>query len=258
MTSQEPSIVQNQEQEPGLTLVDHLSELKHRLVISLYFIIAGMAGCYNFTGQIFDIIRKPIAPYLPLGGLVFTGPADKFLAHLKIAAFAGLIVSCPFWIYQIWKFIGPALYQKEKKYTLGFLFSGTFLFIAGVCFAYFFVLPAAFHFLMGYQGEVDKPMITIDHYLSFFLTTSVMFGASFELPLIMTILGMLGVVSSQFFRKSRRYAVVILAIVSAIITPPDLLSMIMMLVPLVGLYELGIWTVWLAERKKAEHEAEKG
>lgn len=245
---------ENMTSAPGLSLFDHLNELRNRIVISLYWIIGGMVACYNYTGEIFNIIRKPITPFLPTGGLIFTGPADKFLAHLKIAAFAGLLLSCPFWIYQIWKFIGPALYQKEKKYTLGFLFFGTFLFLAGVLFAYFFVLPAAFHFLMGYQGDIDKPMITIDQYLSFFLTTSVMFGASFELPLIMTILGMLGIVSSQFFRKNRRYAVVVLAVIAAIITPPDLLSMVMMLIPLVALYEVGVWAVWFAERKRAQAE----
>jgi sec-independent protein translocase protein TatC len=245
---------ENSEEQSGLTLVDHLSELRHRIVVSLYFIIGGMILCYNFTGEIFDIIRKPIAPYLPMGGLVFTGPADKFLAHIKIAAFAGLFISCPFWINQIWKFIGPALYQREKRYTLGFLFSGTFLFTTGVLFAYYLVLPAAFHFLMGYQGDIDKPMITIDQYLSFFLMTALMFGLSFELPLIMTLLGMLGLVSSQFFRNSRRYAVVVMAVISAVITPPDLLSMVMMLVPMCMLYEVGVWTVWVAERKRIREE----
>ena len=210
-----------------------------------------MVVCYNFTDKLFDIIRKPIAPYLPSGGLVFTAPADKFIAHLKLALFGGAILSCPFWIYQIWKFVAPGLYSKERKYSLGFIFAGTSLFIIGVCFAYFLVFPAAFHFLMGYGGDVDKPMITIDQYLSFFTMTSLMFGLSFELPLILVILGMLGIVSSRFLRDKRRYAVVVMAIISAIITPPDLLSM-MMMIPMCALYEVGLWTVYFIEKKRPD------
>jgi sec-independent protein translocase protein TatC len=102
------------------TLVEHLVELRFRLVRSAWAILIGMVACYNFTTDIFDIIRKPIAPYLPTGGLIFNAPADKFIAHLKIAFFGGLILSCPFWIYQIWKFVSPGLYTKEKKYTLDY------------------------------------------------------------------------------------------------------------------------------------------
>ncbi len=252
MNSYEPSDELAQRTQ---TLIDHLSELRIRIVRSGYAIIFGMIVCYNFTEQMFDIIRKPIAQYLPAGGLIFTGPADKFIAHLKLAFFGGLVLSCPLWLYQVWKFVAPGLYSKEKKYSLSFLFFGTILFITGVCFAYFVVFPAAFHFLMGFGGDVDKPMITIDEYLSFFVTTSLMFGASFELPLIITILGMLGLVSSRFLRDKRRYAIVVLSVVAAIVTPPDLLSMIMMLIPLILLYEIGVWLVYFFEKKKAEELA---
>lgn len=226
-----------------LTLIDHLAELRSRLIKAAYGIIAGMILCYNYTEKIFDIIRTPIATYLPAGGLVFTGPADKFIAHLKIAFFGGVLLSCPFWIYQLWKFIAPGLYSREKKYTLSFMGAGSILFATGVLFAYFIVFPAAFHFLMGYGGDVDKPMITIDQYLSFFVTTTLMFGLSFELPLIIVILGLLGVVSSRFLREKRRFAVVFMAVIAAIVTPPDMLSMLMMLIPMILLYELGVWTL---------------
>ncbi len=232
--------------------MDHLTELRFRLIRSLCACLIGMLACYNFTDKIFDFIRVPIQQYLPAGGLVFTAPADKFIAHLKIAFFGGMILSCPIWIYQIWKFIAPDLYSKEKKYSIGFIFSGSFLFALGIAFAYYLVFPAAFHFLMGYGGDVDKPMITIDQYLSFFVTTSLMFGASFELPLIIIILGMLGIVSSKFLREKRRYAVVAMAVLSGVITPPDLLSMLMMLVPLVLLYEIGLWSVFFFEKKKGQ------
>jgi sec-independent protein translocase protein TatC len=255
MNSFEPS---DELQARTQSLIEHLNELRNRLVYSAYFIVGGMIICYNFTEQMFDIIRKPIAQYLPSGGLIFTGPADKFIAHLKLAFFGGLVLTCPFWIYQIWKFVAPGLYAKEKKYSLAFMFFGSILFIIGVCFAYFLVFPAAFHFLMSFGGDVDKPMITIEQYLSFFVTTSLMFGLAFELPLIISLLGMIGLVSSRFLRDKRRYAVVLLSIVAAIVTPPDLLSMIMMLIPLIALYEIGIWIVFFFEKKKAEDQISKG
>jgi sec-independent protein translocase protein TatC len=234
------------------TLTDHLTELRFRLVRALWGILLGAALCYNFSEQIFDFIRRPIAPYLQGGGLIFTAPTDKFIAHLKVSFYAGIILSFPFWFYQVWKFVAPGLYNKERKYSVAFVMIGTGLFILGVCFAYFGVMPMAFHFLMNYGGSIDHPMITIDQYLSFFLNLCLMFGLSFELPLIIVILGMLELVSAKFLRQSRRYAVVGLAVVAAIITPPDLLSMAMMLVPMIVLYESSIFFVALFERKRLQ------
>jgi len=232
------------------SLTDHLTDLRFRLVRALWGIMIAMAACYYFSDQIFDFIRTPIAPYLQGGGLVFTAPTDKFVAHIKVSFYAGLMLSFPFWFYQLWKFVAPGLYSKEKKYSTAFVVVGTFLFLLGVCFAYFGVMPMAFRFLMNYGGAVDHPMITIDQYLSFFLTMCLMFGLSFELPLIIVILGMLELVSAKFLRDSRRYAIVTLAILSAIITPPDLLSMTLMFVPLVVLYEASIVFVAMFERKR--------
>lgn len=243
-------------EEAHHTLTDHLAELRDRLIKALWFIILGTAACYKYSDQIFTFIRGPIAPYLPTGGLVFTAPMDKFIAHLKIAFFGGVILACPFWLYQVWKFVAPGLYSKEKKYALGFIVAGSVLFIGGICFAYFVVFPAAFHFLMLFGGDIDKPMITITEYMSFFVTTAALFGVSFELPLIIVILGMLGIVSQKFLREKRRYAIVLLAIMSAVFTPPDLLSMLFMLVPMVLLYEISILIVGVFEKKRAAESIE--
>ncbi len=235
--------------ESHQTLIEHLGELRTRIIFCAYALFAATAISYGFSETIFNVIRKPIAAYLTNGGLVYTAPMDKFVAHLKISVVCGVIISCPFWLYQIWLFVAPGLYRKERKYGVGFIIVGTLLFLLGVSFSYFVVLPMAFKFLMTYGGDVDKPMITIDHYLGFFTQMCLMFGVSFELPLVLTVLGMLGIVSQKFLKEKRRYAVMALATLSAIITPPDLLSMIMMFVPMLILYEIAVFFVGVFEKK---------
>jgi sec-independent protein translocase protein TatC len=237
-----------------LSLVDHLGELRTRLVrILIILLIAGIA-CYNWSEKIFDWIRLPISTYLPEHGLVFTGLADKFIAHIKISVFAGVLFSCPFWLYQVWAFIAPGLYSKEKKYTIGFIFTGALLFFAGAALCYFTVMPVACEFLIGFGGNVDKPMITIDEYLSFFMALHLVFGLTFEIPLILVVLGMLGLVSHEFLKRTRRYAVVILSVLAGVLTPsPDALSMMLLLVPMVILYEIAIIAVGIFERKRKEN-----
>lgn len=235
-------------------LIEHLVELRIRIVNSLYGLIVATGLAYSQHEKIFDFIRHPVQKYLFNQGLVYTGPLDKFMAHIKISIVFGLLLSCPFWLYQVWKFVAPGLYQKERKYMFGFISIGAFLFISGAAFAYYVVLPMAFEFLFNFAGDTDKPMITIDHYLSFFSQMCLMFGVSFELPLIMTLLGMMGIISQKFLREKRRYAIMILAVACAIITPPDLMSMILMLVPMLALYEVGVFFVGLFEKKRLEAE----
>ncbi|MBX2988154.1 MAG: twin-arginine translocase subunit TatC [Bdellovibrionaceae bacterium] len=236
--------------DQNLSLIDHLTELRVRLVRSLGIILIATFVCFHYAEWIFNILREPIAPYLPQGGLIYTGPIDKFMAYVKIAVVAGVILSCPLWLWQVWQFVAPGLYKREKKYAVGFIFSGSGLFLLGVFFAYKVVLPMAFHFLMTFGGETDKPMIAIDSYLSFVTQITLMFGLSFELPLILVILAMMDLVSRSFLAKNRRYAVMIMAVVSAIVTPPDLLSMVMMLGPMWLLFEFGLILVAIVERKK--------
>lgn len=237
-------------------LIDHLSELRFRLIrAALAITIAGFAS-YHFSEQIFDIIRSPILPYLKNMGLVFTAPMDKFMAHVKIAIFSGVLVSAPFWFYQIWKFIAPGLYKNERRYALSFIVSAVFLFLIGILICYFAVLPATFEFLLGFGGTVDQPMITIGEYLSFFITMHLAFGLAFELPLILVILGMFGIVSQDFLREKRRYAIVILSIFAAIVTPsPDAVTMLLLLVPLALLYEIAVILVGFFEKNKLKEQA---
>lgn len=235
-------------------LIEHLVELRIRIVNSLYGLLAATGLAYSQHERLFDFIRAPVQKYLVNHGLVYTGPLDKFMAHIKISIVFGFLLSCPFWLYQVWKFIAPGLYQKERKYMFGFITAGATLFVTGAAFSYYVVLPMAFEFLFNFGGDIDKPMITIDHYLSFFSQMCIMFGVSFELPLILTILGMMGLISQEFLRSKRRYAIMIIAVVSAVITPPDLMSMILMLVPMLVLYEIGVLFVGVFEKKRVEAE----
>lgn len=234
----------------AMSFVDHLTELRRRLLYSLYAIIVTSIFSYNYSAEIFDIIRQPIAPYLHGQGFVFTAPMDKFVAHIKITLLSGVILACPFWVYQIWKFVAPGLYTKEKRYTAGFIVTGSLLFFLGVAFAFYVVYPVAFEFLLTYGGSEDTPMITINEYLSFFITTTLLFGVSFEMPLILVILGMLGVVDAKFLSGKRRYAIVVIAFISALLTPPDVISMVSMMIPLLILYEVAIVAVRFLGKKK--------
>lgn len=237
--------------EEGMTLTDHLTELRKRIVNSLYALLVFTSIAYNYSQKIFDFIRVPIEKYLPSGGLVYTAPMDKFMAHFKLSMVAGIIGSCPFWLYQLWKFIAPGLYKNERKYMTSFIVLGSVLFISGVAFSYYIALPMTFDFLFSFGGEQDKPMITIDHYMDFVSQFALMFGVSFELPLILTIMAMAGLVSQKFLIDKGRYAVMILAVFAAIITPPDVMSMAIMLVPLIALYYIGILMVGFVQKKKS-------
>lgn len=198
-----------------------------------------------FKEILFDVIRQPIEPFLSTEqkGLVYTGLMENFLAYVKISLLGGVILSCPFWLYHLWKFLSPALYKNEKKYGIAFIFSGTVLFVSGVAFVYFLVYPIAFDFLLSFGQGQDQALITVNEYLSFFIKTTFLFGLAFEIPLVLSLLGILGIVSADFLASNRRYAYLFLSFASALMTPPDPLSMLMMACPMVLLYELSILSI---------------
>lgn len=251
MTQEKHKTTSEQDQ---YTLVEHLTELRTRIIYCLLAVSVFAIGSWAFSEWIFDFVRQPIRPYLPQGGLVFTAPTDKFMAHLKVAILSGVVLACPVWIFQIWRFVAPGLYSHEKKFGLYFIFFGSILFLSGVSFAYFLVLPAAFKVLLSFGGTVDIPMITINDYMSFFMTTILIFGAAFEMPLIITLLGMMGLVTSSGLRRVRRYAVVLISIVAAIFTPPDLMSMLLLAVPLWVLYEISILVLQVLQPRGLTHD----
>ena len=240
----------------NMSIFEHLNELRVRLTRSAYGIFAGMLATWGFSEQIFNFLREPIQQYLPNGGLVFTAPMDKFMAHLQIAFVVGMVLSAPYWLFQLWSFVSPALYRRERRLAAGFVFFGTFQVIMGLSFAYWIVLPMAFKFLMNFGGSVDKPMITIDNYLGFLTHTAIVFALCFQMPVIISFLGLIGVVSQKFLREKRRFAVVVIAGVAAIAAPPDALSMILLLLPMWALYEASIIIVGYFERDRKKRSEE--
>ena len=233
--------------------LSHLKDLRGCVLRSLFFIILGFAVSWAFSEFIFDIVRRPITPYLKTAsqGLIFLSPVEKFFSHIQVSFLSGLIISSPLWLYQAWKFVAPGLYRKERFYGLFFVICGSLLFVAGTCFVYFIVFPLAFNFLFHFGGNQDVAMISIREYISFFTTISFAFGFVFQLPLILLFLSFLNLVTGQSLAKYRRHAIVIMAVLCAIITPPDVVSMLLMMVPLLLLYELSVFLIKISSRESS-------
>ncbi len=239
-----------------MSLTDHLAELRKRLSRALIAVGVGFFACYYFKEWIFDIITRPLTAALPKNSyLIYTGLTEAFFVYMKLAFFASIIVTSPFILYQIWKFISPGLLAHEKKYVVPFVISSSLLFISGILFGYFVALPPAFEFFVSFNNKYLQALISFSDYLSLFVTFLLGFGLSFELPVFIFFLAKLGIVNAQMLSKQRRYAILVIFIVAAILTPsPDALSQILMAIPLMFLYEVSIFVARFVEKKKATTE----
>jgi len=216
------------------SFLTHLDELRRRLIkIILGFIVATLA-CYNLVGKILPILIKPA------GHLIYTSPVEGFSAYMTLAAVMGFLASLPFTLYQIWKFIGGALRPQEKVFIAVFGPLSFLFFMLGVIFSYFVAIPLTYKFLMSFSSEYMRPMITVSNYMGFLANMLISFGVTFELPLILAFLASIGIASPEFLRQRRRHAIMIILIVSAIVTPPDVVSQVLLALPLIVLYEVGI------------------
>jgi Tat protein translocase TatC len=236
-----------------MPFLDHLEELRWRLLKSLLAIALGTAVGW-FVVQHFDVLdimKRPIAPFLPDGRLVFTSPTEPLMLTLKLAFVVGLVLASPVVVYQVWAFLAPALYDKERRVIVPAFTAGIGLFVAGATACYLWVLPAALRVLFGFQTADLAPFITIDRYFSFAVQLMAAFGVVAELPLVVTVLAAFGLITPAFLIRHRRYAIVVSAVVAAFLTPPDALSMAMMLVPMLLLYEVGILCAWVVSRRRA-------
>ncbi len=242
--------------EERMPLMAHLEELKTRLIRILVGIGLGFGVCYLFKDWSFKVITKPLIDALPAqSSLIFTGLPEAFFIHMKIAFFASLLLTAPFTLFQIWRFVSPGLYSNEKKYVLPFVFFSTILFAGGVLFGYFIALPPAFGFFVSFSTDFLKPMISFREYLDLTLKFLLAFGLSFEMPVFIFFLTKIGIVNAKMLSKQRRYAILVIFIVAAILTPsPDVLSQILMAIPLMFLYEVSIFVAKFAARKKSAPE----
>jgi len=240
-----------------MPFLDHLEELRWRILWSLVAIVVGTIVGWLLLDRIdiIEVLKRPIAPYLPGGRLIFTSPAEPFMLTLKVAFALGCLVASPIVIYQIWAFLSPALYERERRLIVPALAVGVVLFLAGAMACYQWLLPAALKVLLGFQRADLSAMITIDRYFGMAVPFIVGCGLVAELPLVVTILAALGIVTPQFLGRQRRYAIVIAAFLAAILTPPDAVSMMLMLGPLLLLYEVSIWCAWVASRRRARRIA---
>jgi sec-independent protein translocase protein TatC len=246
---------------PTMGFLDHLEELRRRLVYSIAAVVAGFFACWGFREKIYGVMQKPIMEALKSHGmpekLVYLNPVDPFNLYLKIAALAGLFLTSPFVLYQVWMFISPGLYRNEKRYVMPFMASTIALFSTGGYFGYRIVYPRALEFLIGF-GSQFQPMITISEYTSLFLSIVLGMGLIFEMPILIFFLALMGIISAGFMWKNLRYAILLIFIVAAIVTPtPDVLSMCIFAAPMVALYALSIGIAWVVHPKQRRARAEK-
>lgn len=235
----------------SLTLVEHLTELRNRI---LYMAVIFL-GCTLLAYQFSEVLVKDMISIAPEVSFVFISPAELLLSYIKIAVIMGLTVSAPFLITQIWLFVSPALEKKERRTLVFSLIFGTVFFILGAVFAYLLVLPMMIQFFMGFQMEGIEEMISFESYLSLILSTVLSFGIIFELPSIMVILARFGIVTTAFMRKYRKYIVLVIFIAAAVLTPPDVISQVMLAMPMLLLFEVGLLFATMAEKKKKKLKA---
>ena len=236
-------------------LMEHLIELRRRLIICIATLAAAFFVCLYFARDIFAVLVQPLLQ-AGQGKLIYTDIFEAFFAEVKVALFAAAMVTFPFIATQIWKFVAPGLYAKEKKALLPFLIMTPLFFAMGASFAYFVAMPWALHFLLGYQGEIggihQEALPAVGNYLAFSTRFLFGFGVAFLTPVLLMILERAGIVTREQLAKSRRYAIVVCAAVSAVLTPPDVVSMLILLVPLYLLYEFAILAIrithWRAAR----------
>ena len=251
----------NPEPLPAMGFLDHLEELRRRIVYSIAAVALGFFACWWKVEKIYDIMQRPIMDALRNNGmsekLVYLNPTEPFNLYLKIAALAGLFLTSPFVLYQVWMFISPGLYRNEKRYVVPFMVSTIALFSAGGYFGFKIVYPAALNFLISF-GKQFQPMITIKEYTELFLSIILGMGLIFEMPILVFFLALMGIVTAGWMWKNFRYSILIIFIVAAIVTPTtDILNMCIFAAPMIALYALSIGIAYLVHPKQRAARREK-
>jgi sec-independent protein translocase protein TatC len=247
--------------EDKMPFTQHLEELRRRLIICVIAVAIGFSISYFFSEKIFAWLMQPLLDALPEGPdrrLVYTGPVEALLTYLKVSLIGGLALALPVILFQFWRFVAPGLYEHEQRYLYPVVFFSTLFFAGGVLFGYYVVFPYGFKFFTSFANEYISPMITTREFLSFSSRILLAFGLIFELPLVSLVLARLGLISARFLRRQRKYAVIIVFAVAAILTPtPDVVNQCLMAAPLLVLYEMSIWIAYFFGRKEKEATVEK-
>ena len=235
----------------------HLEELRKRLITCFIAVGVGFAICYGFKEKLFQILVQPLLRVMKTGeSLIYTGLPEAFFTYLKVALLSGLMLAAPIIIYQFWMFVAPGLYEREKRMMIPIVFLSSLFFVGGALFGYFIVFPWGFKFFLGFADEHIRALPSMKEYLGFSAKLLLAFGFVFELPLVITFLAKLGLVSVDFLKKNRKYALLLFFAGAAILTPPDVVTQIMMALPLMVLYEISIVGARIFGKPKIEPEAE--
>ncbi len=246
---------------PAMSFLEHLEELRRRIFYCIIAVVVGFFLCWGYAEKIVGWMQQPIMEALKRNNmpqtLVYLNPTDPFNLYLKIGGLAGLFVTSPFVLYQVWLFISPGLYRNEKRYVFPFMFSTVGLFVAGGFFGYKLVYPAALEFLIGY-GKQFQPMITIHEYTDLFLTVILGLGVVFELPILVFFLALMGVISAGWMWRNVRYSILVIFIIAAVLTPTtDILNMCIFAAPMVALYLASIGIAYLVHPKQRKARAQR-
>lgn len=250
-----------------MPLIEHLMELRQRLLWSVGAFVIAFALCYYFSTNIYGFLAQPLANVLfEQGGgdrrMIFTALYEAFFTYLKVAFFGAVFFSFPIWATQLWLFIAPGLYRSEKRTIMPFLVASPFLFLAGAALAYYFIFPLAWHFFISFETPAGAGTVPIQleakvsEYLSLVMHMILAFGLAFQMPVLLVLLCKVGILNVQSLRKGRRYAIVGMFVVAAIITPPDVISQVGLAVPLILLYEISILlAAWMAPKPVEDDKA---
>lgn len=233
------------EELDSMSLMGHLEELRNRILRSCVAFVIAFFACWTFARPIYDFLAQPIYPYLEGKKLIFLGIVDPFMLYVKVAALAAVFVASPIILYQLWAFVAPGLYRQEKRMVGPFVISGSLLFLAGGAFGYYVAFPFAAAFLLG-MGEQFEAQITVTKHLSFLMTIILGLGLMFEMPTLIFLLAKMGLVTPRFLMKHFRWAVLLIFIAAAIITPtPDVVNLCIFALPTILLYLVGVGVAWL-------------
>jgi sec-independent protein translocase protein TatC len=243
-------------EDEKLPFTSHLEELRKRLITAFIAVGVGFVIAFGFKERLFKILVHPLIKVMKDGEtLIYTGLPEAFFTYLKVAFLAGLIVASPIILYQFWMFVAPGLYKNERRMMMPIVLLSSLFFIGGALFGYFIVFPWGFKFFLGFATDTIRPLPSMKEYFGFSAKMLLAFGLVFELPLVLTFLAKLGIVSVDFLKKNRKYAMLLFFAGAAILTPPDVITQIMMALPLMLLYEISIIGAKIFGKKKEKPNA---